>query len=266
MIVLPLILFNAPAYGLLSSFAFAQDEQPTQRPSEESMFGTSEPTPSKTPSVAPSPKPVAQGLEEEQKTQDVEPGGRLSDAFASGAVTDNPLQIGGIYYQQAIVSAQDGTSLANTPITAPMQVDGYLDGRPNDRIRAFVDGRLLYDPTRDQYSNSTASGSSGVQTLQTQSMTSSAGVTGSTLTPNNPEVVLDQAWLKFDIDRTVFVTAGKQHVKWGVSKLWNPDLFLEYPKEKPAPSVRSAFGELYGEIRASARSQENELLRDRPFR
>jgi hypothetical protein len=65
--------------------------------------------------------------------------------------------------------------------------------------------------------------------------TSSGGtsVTGTTLIPNNPQVVLDQAWLKFDIDRKVFVTAGKQHEKWGVSKIWNPTDLLSTQRRNP---------------------------------
>jgi hypothetical protein len=197
---------------LLSSFAFAAGDSSsdTSRPSEESIFGA------KAPPEAVTPK-----------------GERLRDAFASGEVTENPLQVGGIYYQQLIVSGQSHVSAANTPVTAPFQLDGYMDGRPNDRVRAFVDGRLLYDPTRDQFSNSTNSNSFAVQSLQTQSTTTGTSPSGTTPTPNNPQVVLDQAWLKFDIDRTVFVTAGKQHVKWGTSRFWNPTDFLSTQKRNP---------------------------------
>lgn len=201
---------------LSSSNSTAADEP---RPSEESMFGNA-------PQPAPSAKPST-----EQKTQATPE--KLRDAFATGEVTDNPLQVGGVYYQQLIISGQEGTGVKNTPVTAPMQVDAYLDGRPNDRIRAFVDGRLLYDPTRDQFSNSTNANSAGVQTLQTQSQTGTTTATGTTQIPNNPQVVLDQAWLKFDVDRKVFVTAGKQHEKWGVSRFWNPTDFLSTQKRNP---------------------------------
>ena len=46
-------------------------------------------------------------------------------------------------------------------------------------------------------------------------------------------MVLDQAWLKFDIDHAVFVTAGKQHLKWGASHTWNPTDFLTPQKLDP---------------------------------
>lgn len=208
--ILSLLLLCAPAY------AANEPLNGEARPSEESIFDNAQP------SAQPSPgAPVEQ------------PPARLRDAFASGEVTENPLQVGGTYYQQLIMSGQSGTSLSNTPVSAPLQFDGYLDGRPNDRIRAFVDGRLLYDPTRNQFSNSTNSNSLGVQTLQTQSTTTGTGPSGTSQTPNNPQVVLDQVWLKFDIDHTVFVTAGKQHVKWGTSKFWNPTDFLDTQKRNP---------------------------------
>jgi hypothetical protein len=216
---------------LLSAQAFAAgDSAPVDsRPSEDSIFGGQQAAP-----------PVAPPSETGQATAPAEPAGSLRDAFASGEVTDNPLQIGGVYYQQLIVSGQSGVNLSNTPVTAPLQFDGYLDGRPNDRIRVFVDGRLLYDPTRNQYSNSTNSNSFDVQSLQTQSTTQSAGTSssgtnalGAATTPNNPQVVLDQVWLKWDIDRTVFVTAGKQHVKWGTSRFWNPTDFLSTQRRNP---------------------------------
>ena len=34
-------------------------------------------------------------------------------------------------------------------------------------------------------------------------------------------------WLNFDIGRTVFVTAGRQRVKWGIGRFWNPTDFLQ---------------------------------------
>jgi hypothetical protein len=47
----------------------------------------------------------------------------------------------------------------------------------------------------------------------------------------NPSVALDQLWIRFDIAHTVFITAGKQHVKWGASRFWNPTDVLS-----PAPT------------------------------
>jgi hypothetical protein len=209
---------------LLSASAHAAEETPyvAPRASEDSMFGGD--------AVQPAPAPSGKAAKAAEKPPEE---GHLRDAFASGEVTDNPLQVGGIYYQQLIVSGQNGTNVSNTPLSAPLQLDGYLDGRPNDRIRVFVDSRLLYDPTKDQFSNSTNANSLAVQNLQTQSTNTGSNALGTSTTPNNPQVVLDQVWLKFDIDRTVFVTVGKQHEKWGTSRFWNPTDFLSTQKRNP---------------------------------
>ena len=46
-------------------------------------------------------------------------------------------------------------------------------------------------------------------------------------------MVLDQLWVNFDVERRVFVTAGKQHVKWGVGKFWNPTDYLHPVPRNP---------------------------------
>jgi hypothetical protein len=50
---------------------------------------------------------------------------------------------------------------------------------------------------------------------------------------STPQVVLDQLWLRFDIDHTLFVTAGRQHVRWGTARFWTPADFLHLRKRNP---------------------------------
>jgi hypothetical protein len=45
-------------------------------------------------------------------------------------------------------------------------------------------------------------------------------------TQANPSVFLDQLWLRFDIARKVYLTIGRQKVRWGVSRIWYPTDFL----------------------------------------
>jgi len=94
----------------------------------------------------------------------------------------------------------------------PALVDGYFDARPIDRVRGMVVGRLTYDPTIDPNATNSAFG---------------------VPTSSNPGVLLDQLWVNFDVARTVFVTAGRQHVKWGVSRFWNPTDFLSPQRRDP---------------------------------
>jgi hypothetical protein len=93
-------------------------------------------------------------------------------------------------------------------------VDGYLDARPTDRLRGFVLGRLTFDPTRRE----------GASPLLP---------TGTSNTVAAPQMLLDQAWLRFDVARKLFITAGKQHVKWGTSRFWNPTDFLSPQRRDP---------------------------------
>ncbi len=187
-----------------ANHALAQSE----RPSEESMFG------------APEKK-----SETKEKKQE--------DAFLSGAVKDNPLTIGGLLYQRLSGTVEQNVGASNTPISAPLQFDLYLDGRPSDQVRGFVDTRLLYDSTRDQYGNVTSGPNLGSTQYSSGGTAPSGLSTTTTLVPLNPQTVLNETWIKFDLDQTVFVTAGKQHLKWGVSRFWNPTDFLTTQKRDP---------------------------------
>jgi hypothetical protein len=157
------------------------------------------------------------------------------DSFASGGTKEDPLQIGGTIYQQWIASPETGLSPGETPLSMPLQVDTFLDARPNDRVRGYVRGRLLYDSTLDAYSKPTA-GKGSIGLANALASTATAAV------PNNPQVVLDQAWLKFDMEHTVFVTVGKQHVKWGTGHIWNPTDFLTAQKYDPLQPYDARLG------------------------
>ena len=199
------------------------------RPSEEDLFGAPATQPSSGLSTAIPAKPALPpsgggtagsgpagegGLDSEASRP---------DAFSRGDTVADPLQIGGTYYQQWNAQYQDGNP-DSIPETAPLQLDVFLDGRPNDRLRVFVNARLLYDPTQDQYGKPTAGNNTSLSNYQGQ---------GVTPTADNPQVVLDQAWLKFDVERKVFLTAGKQQVKWGTGHIWNPTDFLNAQRYNP---------------------------------
>jgi hypothetical protein len=40
-------------------------------------------------------------------------------------------------------------------------------------------------------------------------------------------------WLRFDVARRVFVTAGKQHVRWGTARMWTPTDYLHVRRRNP---------------------------------
>ncbi|HLL01385.1 MAG TPA: hypothetical protein VK539_12420 [Myxococcaceae bacterium] len=207
--------------------ATPENTPPSSRPSEDSIFGgpassESEPsgaTPTEQPtSVNPSAPPaqppaVEQSGREETRDEQALSGTGFQEKFGSEEHAEDPLKIGGQFYLRALAQGNEGVSFGETSFSAPTLVDGYFDARPTDRLRGMVVGRLSFDPT-----------------LLSQS-TTVPGQGGGTRA--NPSVLLDQAWLRFDIARTVFVTAGKQHVKWGTSRFWNPTDFLSPQRRDP---------------------------------
>lgn len=125
-----------------------------------------------------------------------------SDAAWAKMRPDKPvLAVGGFLYQRAElvgVRSQRKTSLEPS---FPSLVDIYLDANPSQRVRGFTLGRLAFDP---------------LDAVNTR-----------------PDVILGQLWLKFDIARTLYVTAGRQEVRWGSSQVWRPTDFLQDPNPDP---------------------------------
>ncbi|HVW24670.1 MAG TPA: hypothetical protein VHC69_04840 [Polyangiaceae bacterium] len=156
-------------------------------------------------------------------------GGHETPMFTEEAAPSDPLRIGGQIYLRAQSTALRGQSPSFWSYSAPSLTDVYLDARPNDRVRGFVLGRMTYDPTLP---------SSGE--LQATPVQGFGGTSGSAplsslfgQQTNVPHVVLDQLWLRFDIAHTVFVTAGKQHVRWGTGHFWSPTDFLHLNFRNP---------------------------------
>jgi hypothetical protein len=201
--------------GLVASSALAQG-----RPDEDALFGA--PPDAGTPAPATAAQtPLIPGAPADRSTaageQQILTASPAQDAFASGLVKEDALKIGGQFYIRALTTISEHQPVGKSSFNVPTLVDVYLDARPTDRLRAFVLGRMAYDPL----------------------LSSTAVVTGvpTTVTGlqevSNPAVYLDQAWLAFDIAHSVFVTAGRQHVKWGTGQYFNPDDFLASQPRNP---------------------------------
>ena len=133
------------------------------------------------------------------------------------------LDIGGLLYLRGSYSLVENVPGKHSALSTPALVDLYADVRPTERVRAFVRGRVNHnfavrDGSRDTYGN--------VQDKTT--------------------VQLDQLWAKFDIARTVYVTAGKQPMRWGSGRFWNPTDFINTQLRDPlaAFDVRLGVGML----------------------
>src|SRR5665213_88771 len=121
----------------------------TARPDEDSLFGGASSAPvalsGTGTAVLSADKGGAQGGANSDKGG-LSPDTLGHDDFANGSVKDDALQIGGTIYQQWIADESLYESPGNSAMSMPLQVDTYLDVRPNDRLRAYIDGRLMYDP------------------------------------------------------------------------------------------------------------------------
>lgn len=179
---------------------------------EAEMFGGDEETP--LPESGP-----AQTRDERVLSGDVMTQSTIEDRLAE---KQDPLAIGGLMYLRMQYDVREEGDPEEFALRAPNLLDVYLDARPNDRVRGFARGRLNYDYTVDEDATNPLTG-------EPQQKTS---------------VALDQLWLKFDIARAVFVTAGKQRIKWGSGRFWNPTDFLN--NERLDPLSVTTFDERLG--------------------
>jgi len=211
---------------MLAACLVAAPMAAAERPGEDDMFGAPA---AATASPTPEPASTTRGDDAAELAHSE----ASKDAFASGTTVDNPLQMGGLYFQQAIASPLEGYNAGSSALTAPLLFDAFMDARPTERLRGFVQARLTYDP---------AASPTGAYNLPTAAGLK-AQAAGLTPTPQpNPQVALDQAWLKFDVGQKVFVTAGRQHVKWGVGHYWNPTDFLTLQKLDPQQLIDTRLG------------------------
>ncbi|MSQ03322.1 MAG: hypothetical protein EXR71_15760 [Myxococcales bacterium] len=122
-----------------------------------------------------------------------------ADILSRIGLADERLTVGGKLYLRATSSIYADTDPEDTLYSSPNLLDLFTDVRPNDRVRGFAQARLTYDFT-------IADGDEDYL--------------GNDLEPAS--VALDQLWVKFDLANRVFVTAGRQRIRWGSGRFWNP--------------------------------------------
>ena len=178
-----------------------------ERPSDDEIFGKTYPQP-----TAPAPAPPADAKLETASPQ--------PEGFGAPPAPPDPLKIGGMLYLRLDTQWQQGLPPSQWILTSPNLIDLYVDVRPNDRVRGFILGRAQLNPLVPE--------------------TATVGTLGRDLAT---QVFLDQAWIRFDIERRVFVTVGKQQVTWGVARFWNPTDFLHFRKKDPLSTFDQRQGE-----------------------
>ncbi|MFH0902275.1 MAG: hypothetical protein V2A73_16715 [Pseudomonadota bacterium] len=153
------------------------------------------------------------GLEEPVLTEGLV-GSRLAES-------NDRLVLGGQLYLRFHGSLDDDDGAPDElGLSSPTLLHLYLDGRPSDRLRAFARGRLVHDATIAEGGETDELGRSR----------------------SRSEVFLDQLWLKFDIARTVYVTAGRQPIRWGSGRFWNPTDFLNQQRRDPLALLDERLG------------------------
>jgi hypothetical protein len=186
------------------------------RPDEAELFG--DPAPTTVPAQPATQGPATTAAPAADSRGD-ELLGEGTGPRATGLISgerEDWLKLGGLAYLRASTSWTRGTPPSDWAFASPALLDVYLDARPNDRVRAYALGRLHYDPS-----------------LGSTRATALATLLGDTAASQTTRGVLDQLWINFDLGRTVFVTAGKQHVKWGTGRFWNPTDYLHPTRRNP---------------------------------
>lgn len=145
---------------------------------------------------------------------------------------DRVLDVGGRAYLALqythYLDVDDGVPLF-PPLSSPSLLNLYADARPSPRLRAYAEARLDYDFTA---ADSTAG---GFTTGDLTGGDTAGGVTsGGTPSPRaRQQLRLDQLWLKLDAARVAYLTLGKQRIRWGTGRFWNPTDFLNQQVRDP---------------------------------
>jgi len=100
-------------------------------------------------------------------------------------------------------------------------------------VRGFALARTIFDPTLPATASTGLStfGSGSQAAIPTRRRQLEFSLRGAGHAHTG--VLLDQMWLRFDIKHTVFVTAGRQHVRWGTARFWTPTDFLHIQHRNP---------------------------------
>lgn len=118
-------------------------------------------------------------------------------------IDDDPLTIGGQLFLRGNASFREGQGVNEAAVNGASLLDAFADVRPTDRIRAYAQLRFNFDYT--------------VEPGETNAF-------GQELSPFSLQ--LAQAWTKFDLGQVAYVTAGRQRIRWGTGRFWNPTDFI----------------------------------------
>jgi hypothetical protein len=119
-------------------------------------------------------------------------------------------EIGGSIFSDFYYSTYSDKSFNNNVFTNTNLGYVYLDSKLPEDVRFFLKGKFVYTPTSEG---------------------ELSPVTGETYEKLSAD--LDEAKIMFNTYNSVFFTLGKQKVKYGAAKFWNPTDFLNQTMKNP---------------------------------
>lgn len=193
-----LIFFLMTAVWLTAGFVMADD-----RPSEQDMFGGSAAT------ATPVATPNTPGSASETSSEDAM-AGKPHNLLTSA---EENTQIGGTLSTEADYYLQNGSALDQNIVSNPNILFLYLDTKLENDNRVFARIRTFYDPTGVSSGNSTASSYTNPYGFGQQNS-------------DNLSVQLQELRISANLNHQIFLTIGRQKVKYGAAKFFNPTDFL----------------------------------------
>lgn len=122
--------------------------------------------------------------------------------------------VGGRLEVETFAQWLEGKKIKDVQYDHRSTFDTYIDARPHEDVRGFVRLRTLVpDPTLEK-----------------------------TKSRSTFKVDIDEAWIKTSLEKRVFLTYGRQHVKWGVGRFWNPSDFLTASIRDPLATYDKRLG------------------------
>ncbi len=126
------------------------------------------------------------------------------------------LQVGGRAELRASTAQEEKQKISDAAFEQLKTADLYFDARPNEDIRAFLRFRLSEStggrPPAGRVAGMGAQQEASRQDLRTE---------------------LDELWFKWNVADSLFFTVGKQHLKWGSGRFWNPTDFTASETRDP---------------------------------
>lgn len=137
------------------------------------------------------------------ETPAAKPAGPESTGSGRTQTLIDTLQIGGRLEIRSNSGQEEQQKFTEASFSQLKTADIYFDTRPNKDMRVFLRQRF-----EEQRPTPALSGASGA-TSCTDCVSSK----------------IDELWFKWDLNDQLFFTYGKQHLKWGSSRFWNPTDF-----------------------------------------